>query len=64
MNSILQSMQRIQYARTKSDVIAKADGTFVPREKRKRHDDKGINLSSLYFFFKVTALLSLSLYWK
>ncbi|MCH82360.1 small nuclear ribonucleoprotein, partial [Trifolium medium] len=34
-------MQRIQYARTKSDIIAKADGTFVPREKRKRHDDKG-----------------------
>ncbi|CAJ2632007.1 U1 small nuclear ribonucleoprotein A-like [Trifolium pratense] len=32
---------RIQYARTKSDIIAKADGTFVPREKRKRHDDKG-----------------------
>ncbi|CAK8544352.1 unnamed protein product [Lathyrus sativus] len=31
---------RIQYARTKSDIIAKADGTFVPREKRKRHDDK------------------------
>lgn len=34
-------MQRIQYAKTKSDVIAKADGSFVPREKRKRHDDKG-----------------------
>lgn len=33
--------QRIQYAKTKSDVIAKADGTFVPREKRKKHDDKG-----------------------
>ncbi|XP_028771155.1 U1 small nuclear ribonucleoprotein A [Neltuma alba] len=32
---------RIQYAKTKSDVIAKADGTFVPREKRKRHDEKG-----------------------
>ncbi|XP_071698780.1 U1 small nuclear ribonucleoprotein A-like [Rutidosis leptorrhynchoides] len=32
---------RIQYAKTKSDVIAKADGTFVPRERRKRHDDKG-----------------------
>ncbi|XP_061365518.1 U1 small nuclear ribonucleoprotein A isoform X1 [Gastrolobium bilobum] len=32
---------RIQYAKTKSDIIAKADGTFVPREKRKRHDDKG-----------------------
>ena len=34
-------MQRIQYAKTKSDVIAKADGTFVPREKRKRHDERG-----------------------
>ncbi|XP_031497078.1 U1 small nuclear ribonucleoprotein A isoform X1 [Nymphaea colorata] len=31
---------RIQYAKTKSDVIAKADGTFAPREKRKRHDDR------------------------
>ncbi|KAF3436464.1 hypothetical protein FNV43_RR23556 [Rhamnella rubrinervis] len=32
---------RIQYAKTKSDLIAKADGTFVPREKRKRHEEKG-----------------------
>ncbi|XP_057439265.1 U1 small nuclear ribonucleoprotein A [Lotus japonicus] len=32
---------RIQYAKAKSDIIAKADGTFVPREKRKRHEDKG-----------------------
>ncbi|KAL8143050.1 hypothetical protein V2J09_016082 [Rumex salicifolius] len=32
---------RIQYAKTKSDVIAKADGTFTPREKRKKHDDRG-----------------------
>lgn len=32
---------RIQYAKTKSDVVAKADGTFVPQERRKRHDDKG-----------------------
>ncbi|CAL9023958.1 unnamed protein product [Prunus brigantina] len=32
---------RIQYAKTKSDVIAKADGTFVARERRKRHEDKG-----------------------
>ncbi|XP_057964898.1 U1 small nuclear ribonucleoprotein A [Malania oleifera] len=49
-NSALRQMQgfpfydkpmRIQYAKTKSDVIAKADGTFVPREKRKRHDDRG-----------------------
>ncbi|WRX11453.1 RNA recognition motif domain - like 10 [Theobroma cacao] len=34
-------IERIQYAKTKSDIIAKADGTFVPREKRKRHEDKG-----------------------
>ncbi|KAK9281431.1 hypothetical protein L1049_004333 [Liquidambar formosana] len=32
---------KIQYAKTKSDVIAKADGTFVPRERRKRHEDRG-----------------------
>ncbi|OVA02628.1 RNA recognition motif domain [Macleaya cordata] len=31
---------RIQYAKTKSDVIAKADGTFVPRERRKRHEER------------------------
>ncbi|KAJ3669498.1 hypothetical protein LUZ60_011448 [Juncus effusus] len=31
---------RIQYAKTKSDIVAKADGTFVPREKRKKLDDK------------------------
>ncbi|KAH0470702.1 hypothetical protein IEQ34_000425 [Dendrobium chrysotoxum] len=31
---------RIQYAKTKSDIIAKADGTFVPRERRRRPDDK------------------------
>ncbi|XP_031121409.1 U1 small nuclear ribonucleoprotein A [Ipomoea triloba] len=32
---------RIQFAKTKSDIIAKADGTFVPREKRKKHEDRG-----------------------
>ncbi|KAL3849749.1 hypothetical protein ACJIZ3_011631 [Penstemon smallii] len=32
---------RIQYAKTKSDIIAKADGTFVPREKRKKHEERG-----------------------
>ncbi|XP_038976034.1 U1 small nuclear ribonucleoprotein A-like [Phoenix dactylifera] len=31
---------RIQYAKTKSDIIAKADGTFVPRERRKRHEER------------------------
>jgi hypothetical protein len=32
--------QRIQYAKTKSDAIAKADGTYVPKEKRKKQDEK------------------------
>ncbi|RVW54625.1 U1 small nuclear ribonucleoprotein A [Vitis vinifera] len=36
---------RIQYAKTKSDVIAKADGTFVPRERRRRHDDRALSTS-------------------
>ncbi|CAM6129101.1 unnamed protein product [Calypogeia fissa] len=31
---------RIQYAKSKSDAIAKADGTFVSREKRKKQDEK------------------------
>ncbi|CAH9109681.1 unnamed protein product [Cuscuta epithymum] len=31
---------RINFAKTKSDIIAKADGTFVPREKKKKHEDK------------------------
>ncbi|KAF9620742.1 hypothetical protein IFM89_014346 [Coptis chinensis] len=31
---------RIQYAKTKSDVVAKADNTFVPRERRKRHEER------------------------
>ncbi|XP_047310889.1 U2 small nuclear ribonucleoprotein B'' 2-like [Impatiens glandulifera] len=32
---------RIQYAKTKSDCIAKEDGTFVPRDKkRKKHEEK------------------------
>ncbi|KAH7510974.1 hypothetical protein JRO89_XSUnG0232800 [Xanthoceras sorbifolium] len=39
---------RIQYAKTKSDIIAKADGTFVPRERRKRHEEKGKTLTPLH----------------
>ncbi|XP_039114596.1 U2 small nuclear ribonucleoprotein B''-like [Dioscorea cayenensis subsp. rotundata] len=31
---------RIQYAKTKSDCVAKADGSFVPREKKKRKEEK------------------------
>nr|KJB23297.1 hypothetical protein B456_004G090600 [Gossypium raimondii] len=56
---------RIQYAKTKSDIIAKADGTFVPREKRKRHDEKG---TFLFFFhlwletFTIEQVISVLLY--
>ncbi|KAF4389550.1 hypothetical protein F8388_009683 [Cannabis sativa] len=31
---------RIQYAKTKSDCIAKADGSFVPRDKKKKQEEK------------------------
>ncbi|EFJ22998.1 hypothetical protein SELMODRAFT_409510 [Selaginella moellendorffii] len=31
---------RIQYAKTKSDAVAKLDGTFIPKEKRKKIDEK------------------------
>ncbi|KAH1108027.1 hypothetical protein J1N35_011795 [Gossypium stocksii] len=47
VNSATNALRRMQgfpfYDKemTKSDIIAKADGTFVPREKRKRHDEKG-----------------------
>ena len=33
------AFQRIQFARTKSDTIAKRDGTYIPRDKRKAVDD-------------------------
>lgn len=31
---------RIQFAKTKSDCIAKAEGSFVPREKKKKQEEK------------------------
>ncbi|KAF6174079.1 hypothetical protein GIB67_020261 [Kingdonia uniflora] len=31
---------RIQYAKTKSDCVAKAEGTFVEREKKKKQEEK------------------------
>lgn len=31
---------RIQYARSKSDCVAKADGTYVPNDKRKKQEEK------------------------
>ncbi|KAH9668168.1 U2 small nuclear ribonucleoprotein B'' 2 [Citrus sinensis] len=31
---------RIQYAKSKSDCIAKEDGSFVPREKKKKQEEK------------------------
>jgi hypothetical protein len=36
--------QKIGYAKTKSDAVAKADGTYVPREKRKAIEEKGEHL--------------------
>jgi U2 small nuclear ribonucleoprotein B'' len=34
-------MQRIQFAKAKSDAVAKADGTFIPKAKRKARDMAG-----------------------
>ncbi|KAL5709820.1 U2 small nuclear ribonucleoprotein B'' [Ranunculus cassubicifolius] len=31
---------RIQYAKTRSDCFAKAEGTYVPRDKKKKQEDK------------------------
>lgn len=42
-------MQRIQYAKTKSDCIAKEEGTYVPREKKKKQEEKGENNCHLWF---------------
>ncbi|KAM7527609.1 hypothetical protein LguiB_031019 [Lonicera macranthoides] len=33
-------MQRIQYAKTKSDCVAKADGSYVPGEKKRKQEEK------------------------
>lgn len=42
-------VQRIQYAKTKSDCVAKADGSFVPREKKKKQEEKGMYNMICYF---------------
>jgi hypothetical protein len=34
-------VKRVQYAKTKSDCIAKEDGTYAPKEKRKKQEEKG-----------------------
>lgn len=48
-------VQRIQYAKSKSDCIAKEDGSFVPREKKKKQEEKGLwaifHLDSSLVFF-------------
>lgn len=53
--------QRIQYAKTKSDIISKADGTFTPRERRRRHDERG-RIKIIFFPLICRSLCSQSLY--
>jgi hypothetical protein len=36
--------QRIAFAKTKSDIVAKKDGTFVPREKRPREESRDMEV--------------------
>lgn len=42
--------QRIQYAKTQSDAITKANGTYVPKEKRKKQEEKGTSSSPFSHF--------------
>lgn len=58
-------MQRIQYAKSKSDCIAKAEGTY---DKKKKQDEKG-EIILLYIIHLLHLLLSFSfvpkcLLWK
>lgn len=50
-------MQRIQYAKSKSDCIAKAEGTY---DKKKKQDEKG-DFILLYIIHPLHFLLSFSL---
>lgn len=43
-------MQRIQYAKTKSDCIAKEEGSYVPREKKRKQEEKGEELLLMVSF--------------
>lgn len=40
INQFIDTTQRIQYAKGKSDCIAKADNTFVPKDKRRKQEEK------------------------
>lgn len=52
-------MQRIQYAKTKSDCIAKEEGSYVPREKKKKQEEKGEQYWSINTFQTIFLLI----YW-
>jgi len=51
-------VQRIQYAKTKADCIAKEEGSFVPREKKKKPEEKG---DELLFIFSLQTIIILTL---
>lgn len=59
-------MQRIQYAKTKSDCIAKEEGSYVPREKKKKQEEKGeqssfvVSFQIRIFMFSVSSLRGLA----
>jgi len=59
-------LQRIQYAKTISDAITKADGTYVPKEKRKKQEEKGkklhrpTKLTNVALLFVPSCIISLT----
>lgn len=52
-------MQRIQYAKTKSDCIAKEEGSFVPRDKKRKQEERG-DLSYFKILYSLEAFNSMS----
>lgn len=58
-------VQRIQYARSKSDCVSRAEGSFVQREKKMQQEEKGLNFSFFHNFkilsprFNLCLLLSM-----
>jgi hypothetical protein len=51
----IHKQQKVQYARTKSDIVAKADGTFVPRPKKDKKRKAEERMSHFFNIFTSTS---------
>lgn len=55
---VILSVQRIQYAKSKSDCVSKAEGSFVPKEKKMKQEEKGLNFRLSITSSKLCQLIS------